>query len=56
MVYSEEGTTQGDVAAMRMYGLGIKYLTVNLAGVIDRDLCRQADTLMTVQLEEKSLK
>ena len=42
VIYSEEGTTtQGDVAAMGEYGLGIKPLTDKLAAAVDTKLCKQ---------------
>ena len=41
IIYSEEGSTQGDVGAMAMYGLGIKPLTDRLSSAVDRQVCKQ---------------
>ena len=41
IIYSEEGSTQGDVAAMAMYGIALKPLTDNLAAAVDPDHCKQ---------------
>ena len=38
---SDEGTTQGDVAAMPIYGLGIKPLTIKLGEAVDKTKCKQ---------------
>ena len=40
VIYSEEGTTQGDVAAMAEYGLGVKPLIDKLSSVVDNDQCK----------------
>ncbi len=42
IIYSEEGTTQGDVAAMGKYGIAIKPLIDNLSDVVDTSKCKQA--------------
>jgi hypothetical protein len=41
-LYSEEGCTQGDVAAMALYALGIKPLVDKLAETIATDTCKQS--------------
>ncbi len=39
---SEEGCTQGDVAAMAFYALGVHPLTTRLSTAIDKEKCKQA--------------
>ena len=41
IIYSEEGSTQGDVGAMAMYGIGLKPLTDKLAESVDPRQCKQ---------------
>ena len=38
---SQEGSTQGDVVAMAMYGIELKPLTDNLANDVDPHQCKQ---------------
>ena len=56
ILFSEEGTTQGDVTAMAMYGIAIKLLIDKLSDTVDTDICRQAwyadDSLSGGKLEE----
>ena len=40
VIHSEEGTTQGDVAAMAEYGLGVKPLIDRLSNTVDSDQCK----------------
>ena len=42
VIFSKEGSTQGAVSAMSMYGLGLKPLTDNLSDVIDTTKCVQS--------------
>ena len=42
IIYSNEGTTQGDVCAMGLYGLGITPLINNLAETIIKEKCIQS--------------
>ena len=42
ILFSEEGCTQGDVAAMALYALGIKPLVDTLAEEIDPETCKQS--------------
>ena len=55
-LFSEEGCTQGDVAAMALYALGIKPLVDKLADTIDTATCKQSwyadDSSATGKLEE----
>ena len=41
-LFSDEGCTQGDVAAMALYALGIKPLVDNLADAVDPEDCKQS--------------
>lgn len=41
-IMSEEGVTQGDVASMAFYALGIKPLVDNLSDCIDKEKCKQS--------------
>ena len=41
IIYSEEGTTQGDVAAMAKYGVAVKPLIDNLSESVDNNTCKQ---------------
>ena len=41
IIYSEEGSTQGDVGAMAMYGIALKPLTDKLANAVDPHQCKQ---------------
>ena len=41
-LFSEEGCTQGDVAAMALYALGIKPLVDTLSDSVDRTTCKQS--------------
>ena len=41
-LYSDEGCTQGDVAAMALYALGIKPLVDALADSVDQESCKQS--------------
>ena len=53
---SDEGCTQGDVAAMGFYGLGIQPLTKHLSATIDHKTCKQSwyadDSTAVGRLEE----
>ena len=40
-IYSEEGCTQGDVAAMAMYGIAVKPLIAKLSSSVNTDHCKQ---------------
>ena len=55
-LYSEEGATQGDVAAMQMYGIAMKPLIDKLGQGIDPAQCKQGwyayDASATGHLEE----
>ena len=42
IILSDEGCTQGDVAAMAKYGIATKPLTDQLTDVVDSNLCKQA--------------
>ena len=41
IILSEEGCTQGDVAAMGKYGLAIKPLMDKLSDSVNSDMCKQ---------------
>ena len=41
-IWSDEGSTQGDVPAMAMYAIGTRPLLSRLSTVIDKDTCKQA--------------
>ena len=55
-IYSKEGCTQGDVAAMALYALGVRPLTDTLAENTDKEKCKQSwyadDSSAAGQLEE----
>ena len=41
-IFSNEGYTQGDVASMALYALGIRPLSDNLGEVVDHEKCKQS--------------
>jgi hypothetical protein len=42
LLLSDEGCTQGDVAAMAFYGLGIQPLIKHLSSKVDKESCKQS--------------